>query len=211
VIGGIQMANFEEILSANEKAFEGAGDVKGSFSTLSTKLNELGYDVLINHKEKAEFIPANRLNEVVSQRDTFKTQVQDLNKQLQAMQKGAEGNAALQTELQKLMDQNNDLLKNLESTKVNTEIMLAAKDAINAKDLLAFINFDNIKVNAKGEVLGVDSEIARLKTEKPYLFGTTDNKGGKGNRGGMDNKGGKDDNSTVGMNAMIRRAAGKVL
>ena len=205
------MANFDEILSANEKAFEGAGNIKDSFSALSTKLNELGYDVLINHKEKAEFVPANRLGEVVSQRDTFKTQVQDLNKQLESMKKGAEGNEKLQSEIQKLMDQNNGLLKDLEQTKVNTEITLAAKDAINAKDLLAFINFENIKVNAKGEVLGVDSEIARLKTEKPYLFNSGDNKDKNKNKGGMDNKGGKDDNTTVGMNAMIRRAAGKVL
>jgi len=201
------MAKFDEILSANEKAFEGAGNVKDSFTTLSTKLNELGYDVLINHKEKAEFVPSNRLNEVVSQRDGFKNQATELGKQLETMKAGAKGNETLQAEIQKLMDSNNTLLKDMENTKIQTELMIAAKDAIDSKDLLAFVNMGNIKVNASGQVLGVDAEIARLKTEKPYLFTAT--KEGK-KKGGMDTGSNKGDEIAVSMNNMIRRAAGRI-
>ncbi|MCX7924138.1 MAG: phage scaffolding protein [Clostridia bacterium] len=200
-------ANLDEIITANTQAFEGS-NVKDSFSAIQTKLGELGFDVLINDKKKAEFIPSTRLSEVVSQRDGFKTQVETLNTQLEALKKGAGDNEALKGEYQKLIDQNNNLLKEIETTKINTEIMLAAKDAINAKDLLVFIDMNNIKVNAKGEILGVEAEIERVKKEKPYLF--TDPKGGKGGKGGSDTGGDKGDKSHGGgMNAMIRRAAGR--
>jgi hypothetical protein len=118
------------------------------------------------------------------------------------LKKNAGDNESLKAEYQKMIDQNASLLKDIESTKVNTEIMLAAKDAINAKDILAFINMDNIKVTGKGDIVGVDAEIARLKTEKPYLFGGAEKK-----KGGTDNK--DDTNKPAGgMNNIIRRAAG---
>jgi molybdopterin converting factor small subunit len=202
-------ANLDEIITANAQAFEGS-NVKDNYAAITTKLGELGYDVLINNKKSAEFVPSSRLSEVVGQRDQFKTKVEELNTQLTTLQKNAGDNAALKAEYQKLIDQNNSLLQDLEQTKINTEIMLAAKDAINAKDLLVFINKDSIKVNSKGEVLGVEAEINRLKTEKPYLFNTTgsNNRGGKG---GTDNGGGAGGGSNLGgMNAMIRKAAGRL-
>jgi hypothetical protein len=199
-------ANIDEILTANAKAFEGT-DVKGQFSAINTKLNELGYDVLINHKEKAEFIPSSRLSEVVGQRDQFKGKVEELNIQLGTLLKEAGDNKELAGKYQDLIAKNNTLLKDLEQTRVNSEIMLAAKDAVNAKDLLLFINYDNIKVNSKGEVMGVEGEITRIKQEKPYLFQTAGD--GKKNKGGVDNNGGGDSTKLGGMNAAIRRAAGR--
>lgn len=199
-------ATLDEIIEANADKFEGS-NVKEQFETLNGKLTELGFDVLINNKQKAEFVPSSRLGEVVSQRDQFKTKVEELNAQLKGMQDKAGDNQALKDQLQQMMDTNTNLLKDLESTRVNTEIMLSAKDAINAKDLLAFIDYNNIKVNAKGEVLGVEAEITRLKTEKPYLFQSGDQ--GK-KKAGTDPSGGKEDFKTGGMNAMIRKAAGRV-
>jgi hypothetical protein len=199
------MADFNEVLEGNKDKL---GDLAGStenFTKLSAKLNELGYDVLLNHKEKAEFIPASRLNDVVSQRDTFKTQVQDLNKQLQTLKDGAKGNEELQGKLQGLLDQNQTLLTELENTKINTELMLAAKDAVNPKDVLVFVNKENLKVNSKGEVMGIEAEITRIKTEKPYLFKTEQQK----KKGGSDSSGGDGDSGKLNMNFLIRRAAGK--
>lgn len=198
-------AGLDDVISTNAQAFEGS-TIKDDFTKISTKLSELGYDVLINNKKQAEFIPASRLSEVVSQRDGFKGQVEALNTQLETMKKDAANNPELQKQLQMQIDSNSKLMKDMEQTKINTEIMVAAKDAINSKDLLAFINMDNIKVNAKGEILGVESEITRLKTEKPYLFGAAG--AGTGKKGGMDN-GGAGNNNTGGMNAAIRRAAGR--
>ena len=197
-------ANFDDVLSQHGQAFEGT-NAKDQFTALSTKLGELGYDMLLNNKKDAEFVPASRLNDVVGQRDTFKGQVETLNADLQKMKDDAKGNETLQGQIQTLMDTNNNLLKDLEKTKINAELMVHAKDAIDAKDVLAFVDFNNIKVNAKGEVLGVEGEIARIKQAKPYLFGSSSRKAGidsAGGAGGDERKGS--------MNAMIRRAAGRV-
>ena len=83
--------------------------------------------------------------------------------------------------------------------------MAHAKDAINAKDILAFIDRNSIKVSPKGDIIGVESEIARLKEQKPYLFGTN-----QSNKGGMQHNDDKQkgNSSSGGMNALLRRAAG---
>lgn len=200
-------ANLDDVLSQNEEAFKDA-DYKGHYSALSAKLGELGYDVLINNKKAAEFIPSSRLSDVVSQRDSFKTQADELDKQLKAMQLSAKGNEGLQAQIQTLMDSNASLLKANEQAKMNTEIMTVAKDAINPKDILAFIDLSNIKLNAKGEIIGVEAEITKLRTEKPYLFSVQDTSKKK--------KVGTDPNDQTGsggvfgdMNSSIRRAAGR--
>lgn len=199
-------ATLDEIITTNEKAFEGSS-AKEQFTTISSKLNELGYEVLINNKKSAEFVPSARLSEAVAQREQFKGKVEELNSQLETLKKSAGTNEELKKQYQELIDKNTALLGEIEQTKINTQIVLAAKDAVNANDILAFIKMENIKVNAKGEVLGIDSEIERLKKEKPYLFNSGSGKPGKG---GTDSGDGSSGNKTGGMNAMIRRAAGRI-
>lgn len=198
-------ADLNDIMTENATAFEGV-DLEQTFNPIATKLSELGYEVLINNKQKAEFVPTTRLGEVVSQRDTFKQKVEELNGTLVTMQTAAGENKNLKDDYQKLIDQNNLLLADLEQTRVDTEIMLSAKDAIAPKDLLMFINRENITVNAKGEILGVDAEIARIKAEKAYLFQSET----KSSKAGMDNDKKEDIAKLSGMNAMIRQAAGKI-
>lgn len=199
-------ASLDEIIEANKDSFEGE-EFQTSFGSISEKLSGLGYDVLLNHKEKAEFVPYSRLSEVVGQRDTFKGKVEELNSQLQKMKDGAGDNKELTSQIQNLMDTNQTLLADLEKTKINSEIMLSAKDAIAPKDILAFVDMNNIKVNAKGEVLGVESEINRLKIEKPYLFLSDE---AKKKKAGGDPGGDGSQSTQGGMNAILRRAAGRL-
>lgn len=196
-------ADLNDILEGNAEAFEGI-DLEQSFNPIATKLSELGYEVLINEKQKAEFIPASRLGEVVGQRDAFKAKVEELNTTLADLQDKAGDNQQLKDDYQKLIDQNNLLLEDLETTKLETEILLSAKDAANPKDLLLFIDKENIKKNAKGEYMGIEAEIERIRTEKPYLFQT--NK--QGNKGGIDSSNQKANPETINMNSMIRRKMG---
>ncbi len=201
-------ANWDEISAQHAEALKDTGVTSDSLKSLTTKLGELGYDVLFNNKKSAEFVPSSRLHETTAQRDQFKAQVEEQNKQLQALKDGAKGNEALQAQLQTLMDTNSGLLKDLEKTKVSSQLMLAATDAINAQDLLVFVNYENVKLNSKGEVVGAEAEIARLRTEKPYLF--QDQNDPKKKKGGSDPNNDKGDHKTSGMNAMIRRAAGRI-
>jgi len=196
-------ANIDEVIEANKEKFEGV-DIKGNFNAINTKLSELGYDVLINHKEKAEFVPSARLSAVVSQRDDFKAKIETLNTQLEAI-KGQAGNSAeLNTKIQTLMNENNNLLKEMEKSKVNTNIIMEAIDAHDPKAIIPFVNMDNVKVTAKGEVVGAKEEIERLRREMPYMFKT-----GVTPKAGTDNSSLNDKISTASMNAMIRRAAGR--
>lgn len=199
------MANFEEIATTHADKLADK-DYKSYFNDVTTKLGELGFDILINDKKNAEFVPSGRLNDVVQQRDTFKGKVTDLNQQLELAKKSAEGNEELKANLQKMIDSNTVLMREMEETKVNTEILLEAKDAVDPKDVVLFINRDHIKVNAKGEVLGVKEEVARIRTEKPHLF--SNKPLGKGGKDPSDNKGG-DKLGTGGMNTMIRKASGR--
>lgn len=196
------MAEFKEVFEKHGEQLkeidEGVGE---KFDNLSNKLSELGYDVLINDKQKAEFVPSNRLSEVVNQRDQFKNQIDTLNQQLEEL-KGNDNSEEVNQRLQETIDQNNELSKQLEDTKVNTELMLLADDAWDAKDILPFVDRSKIKVNTKGEIKGADEEVERIRTEKPHLFG-------KPNKGGQDNAGGKNSNQ-IDMNTLIRNHAGRL-
>jgi molybdopterin converting factor small subunit len=199
-------ANLDEVIAANAQAFEGS-DVKTQFSTIASKLSELGYDVLLNNKKQQEFVPIPRLHEAIAQREQFKTQVGEANTQLEAMKKAAGDNQALKDQLQSIMDQNTKLLGDIEQARIDAEIMVAAKDALNPKDVLVFMDKSAIKVSSKGEVIGVEAEIARIKKDKPYLFNAAPTKGSKG---GADNGNDKQGSLEGGMNNAIRRAAGRV-
>jgi len=198
-------ANLDEILTQNAQAFEGT-NTKENYTSLNEKLSGLGYDILINNKKQAEFVPVSRLNDVVSQRDTFKTQAETLNGQIEEMKKSAKGNDALMTQLDSMKTNNDNLLKELEDSKVKFAIVSAAKDAVDPNDITRFINMENVKLNSKGEVTGVEAEVARVKSEKPYLFTNADTKKKKA---GADLGGGGKEHVTVNMNEAIRRAAGR--
>lgn len=201
-------ADLDEVIVTHKEQLADIGESTTHFKALKERLGKLGYDVLLNHKEKAEFVPSSRLSDIAGQRDGFKSKVEELNTQLESLKASSKGNEELQGKLQEMMDKNNLLLSDLEKTKINTEIMLSAKDAINAKDILVFVDFSNIKANSKGEILGVESEINRLKAEKPYLFHDVNK---TKNKGGMENGSRKDEDLLKGnMNSMIRKMAGRL-
>lgn len=198
------MANFDEIMQNHADSFKDGND-KQTVDGLTEKLNGLGYDIIFNNKEKAEFVPSSRLSDIASQRDTFKSQVEIQNKQLEDLKANSEGNVKAQKEIQALMDKNTELLTDLERVKVDSEILLEASDAVNPKDILLFVDYNNIKQTAKGEARGVKEEIDRIRKEKPYFFPQR----GSGNRAGFDSGAGAgDNNSGRDMNFLLRRAAG---
>lgn len=196
------MATFDEV-SAKQQEVENeelkSFDLKGNYETLKEKLEALGYDVLLNSKETSEFIPYDRFKQVISQRDNYKTQLESINTDLEKLKNDSgKGNE----EIQKLINDNEVLIKELEESKFNLEIFRAAKDALNPADILPFIDKDNIKVDKKGNMSGIDEEVERIRKEKPYLFRSEDTK----SAGGTDVH--EDDKKTLDMNTYIRRMAG---
>ena len=195
--------DIKDIATKHVESFVEGDTTLTSFEQINSKLSALGYDVLINDKKAAEFVPSSRLHDVTSQRDNFKSQVTDLNKQLEDLKK-ASNDRPTQDKLQELIDNNTALMNELEKTKIDTEIMIEAKDANDPKDILNFVVRENISTDAKGKSIGVKKEVDRLRAEKPYLFAKVQAAKGGGDTGG------KDEAKVGGMNAMIRRATGYI-
>jgi myosin heavy subunit len=149
-------------------------------------------------------VPISRLNEVIQQRDNLKSQLQELNKQLEEIRNSSKNNEDLQKQMQELINKNQELMKQMEQAKIESEIIFAAKDAINPKDVLVFINFDKIKIDKDGKVVGIEEELNRLRQEKSYLFQQQAPK-----KGGVDPNEDKQQKQQINMNALIRRAAGR--
>lgn len=202
-------ASMDDVIATNADAFGEGDTTKDSFTSVSDKLKELGYDVLINHREKAEFVPSSRLNEVVAQRESFKAQAEQAIIELNKL-KGAQGiSEEAQKQINTLIEQNEGLLSQLQEANVQLEIMSSASDAINPKDVLPFIDMTKIKKDKNGNVVGgVKEEVDRVRTEKPYLFNKKQQESSKGGFDGSNgNNSGNNNGQKVDMNAAIRRAA----
>lgn len=195
------MANIQDVITNHAKELEGK-DIDSYYKNLNTELSTLGYEVLINEKEKSEFVPSDRLNATVAQRDSFKTQVETLNSQLEELRNSSKDNDT-QGKLQEMMDSNNTLISELNKAKVDNQVITLAKDAIDVNDVLVFINREVAKLDKKGNIVGVEEEVERIRTDKPHLFNKSNN------RGGRDKSGSDDESLTSNINSMIRRAAGK--
>ena len=201
-------ASMDDVITNHADAFGEGDTTKDSFTAVSDKLKELGYDVLINQRDKAEFVPASRLNEVVSQRETFKTQAEQAIVELNKLKNQQGISEEAQTQINTLIGQNEDLLNQLQEANVQLEIMSTAADAINPKDVLPFIDMTKIKKDKDGNVVGgVKEEVDRVRTEKPYLFNKQKQESSKGGFDGTGSNGGTGTEGKTDMNSMIRRAA----
>ena len=201
-------ASMDDVITNHADAFGEGDTTKDSFTAVSDKLKELGYDVLINQRDKAEFVPASRLNEVVSQRETFKTQAEQAIVELNKLKNQQGISEEAQTQINTLIGQNEALLNQLQEANVQLEIMSTAADAINPKDVLPFIDMTKIKKDKDGNVVGgVKEEVDRVRTEKPYLFNKQKQEGSKGGFDSTGSNGGSGTEGKTDMNSMIRRAA----
>ena len=201
-------ASMDDVITANADSFGEGDTTKESFTAISDKLKGLGYDVLINHREKAEFVPSSRFSEVVAQRETFKTQAEQAIIELNKLKNQQGISEEAQNQINTLIGQNEALLNQLQEANVQLEIMSTAADAINPKDVLPFVDMTKIKKDKDGNVVsGVKEEVDRIRAEKPYLFNKKQQEGSKGGFDGSGGNGGGTGTQKVDMNAAIRRAA----
>lgn len=201
-------ASFDDVMAAHADSFGEDDTTKDSFTTVSDKLKELGYDVLINQREKAEFIPASRLNDVVAQRESFKAQAEQAIIELNKLKNQQGMSEEAQNQINTLIGQNEVLLSQLQEANIHVEIMSSAADAINPKDIIPFINMDSIKKDKNGNVVGgVKEEVDRVRAEKPYLFNKKQVDSSKGGYDGSGGSSGESGGQKTDMNAAIRRAA----
>lgn len=198
-------ANVADIMTQHPDAFPEGNDFGTRFGDVQTQLQALGYDVIINNRANAEFIPASRFAEVISQRDGYKTQLDQAVKDLEKLKGMDNIPEEAQSQIDSLIQANQSLIDSLKEANLNLAVVTKFDDAINPSDILQFIDKSKLKVDKDGKVTsGLDEEHERLKGEKPYLFvsAPAGNKQAGHDPGG---KGSEPEKAT--MNSLIRRAA----
>lgn len=166
------MPDFKEILTQNADAFKDIAGVDTTIETVSAKLKELGYGLIIDSQKEPGFVSKNRLDEVIAQRNTYKTDSETYMTQLEELKKGAKGNEELTKQIEALQNQVTDAQGKNKDLLLSSEIKLAAMkmSANDPDDVLAFIDKSKIELKEDGSIKGLEEQINALKEAKPYLF-----------------------------------------
>jgi len=135
-------------------------------------IKEKGISLLVDNKEKPEFIPKSRFDEVIGSKNELKTQVSELANQLETLKKAAQGNDDFTKQIEDLQNKNGEWEKKYKGALLQSAIKVKAisEKAKDIDDLFRFLDLDSLLIDDKGEVKGLDDQIALLKEKKSYLF-----------------------------------------
>lgn len=169
------MPSLSQIITDHAAAFADMPDVAKVIESISAKVKELGYAPILagNAKDKPDYVPYERVEELTGHKNTLTTQNGELTVQLEAMKKAVKGN-------EDLVAQITDLQKQIDSTKgANADITkkFAVKFAAlvhkakDAGDLEKFLDMSKLVVGEGDVVTGLNEQIEELKKSKTYLFG----------------------------------------
>ena len=117
-----------------------------------------------------EKVPRSRLNDKNNELKELKAELSNRDEQINGLKKAAKGNEELEKKLQSLEQQNQEWEQKYKQTQIDTAIKLAAKDAKDPADVLAFIKKDSLQLNEDGTIAGLDEALKSLKESKAYLF-----------------------------------------
>lgn len=145
----------------------------------------------------ADYVPKDRFNQVNTEKNDYKQQLADRDKQLNDLQGKVKDNEALTKEIENLKNANSkaaaEYEEKLKQLQYDVAINNALKDS-KAKDInliKALLDKNKLKVNGE-EVIGLKEQLEAIKKEKDYLFekevpGTGHfDTGGKGNQNPAD-------------------------
>lgn len=116
------------------------------------------------------------VDSIKQENESLKTQIADRDKDMKALKKQAGDNEELSSkyaELQsKYKDDTEKLNTQLSETKLNGALDNALNSAKvrNTKAVRGLLNMDNIKLDDKGELVGVNDQLDSLKKSDGYLF-----------------------------------------
>jgi hypothetical protein len=143
----------------------------------------------------ADYVPKDRFSQVTTEKNDYKQQLADRDKQLTDLQGKVKDNEVLTKEIENLKTSNSttaaDYEKKLQQIQYDVALSNALKDS-KAKDInliKALLDKDKLKVNGE-EIIGLKEQLETIKKDRDYLFekevpGTGSfSTGGKGNAGG---------------------------
>ena len=135
-------------------------------------VTEKGLNLIVDNKEKPNFIPKSRFDEVIGSKNELKTQVSELGSQLDSLKKSAKGNDDLVAKIEELQNNSVDAQNRYNKSLIDNAIKMEAigNKAIDPKDLAKFLDYTTLKLDDEGNVEGLGDQFLALKESKPYLF-----------------------------------------
>ena len=130
--------------------------------------------ILVND---GSFIPKSRLDEVISQKKTYETKLEEVNSKLTEFEGLAKDNDVLKGKINDLTESNKKVKeeadKQVQQMKFNTALDIAIS-SVKGKDvkpeaIKALLNLSEVKLDGD-KLLNFDSQIESLKESDKYLF-----------------------------------------
>lgn len=120
-------------------------------------------------------LPKSRLDEAIAERDNYKTQLIDRDKQLKELEKSVGDNKELKEQIEKLQKDNKEAsdkyFRDLHDLQLNNAVELAITGAKgkNGKAIKALLNLEKAEIK-DGKVIGLEEQLTKLKESDGYLF-----------------------------------------
>lgn len=135
--------------------------------------------------DDGNFIPKSRFDEVIEQKNTYKTQVDTVNSQLEDLKKKNKDNTELQTQITDWQTKYNQAEGKVKEISLNSAIKLSSikAGANDPTDILLMLDKSKFEIDESGNVKGLEEQLTALKASKSYLFTAIDPNGTGGSKG----------------------------
>ncbi len=142
------------------------------WNSIQGVVKEKGVNLILDNKEKPDYIPKSRFDEVIGSKNELKTQVTELSSQLNALKESAKGNETFTKQIEELQSKNGEWESKYKNTLLESAIKLSAvtEKAKDPSDLIRFLDSSKLEIADDGMVKGLDEQITKLKETKSYLF-----------------------------------------
>ena len=127
-------------------------------------------------KAKSDELINSKTEELKKANESLQSQIAERDKDLKTLKKQAGDNEELTDQFKELQSKykqdTENLSKELQQTKLNSAVdsALGKAKVRNSKAAKALLNLDEVKLNEKGEVEGLDDQISSLQKSDSYLF-----------------------------------------
>lgn len=127
-------------------------------------------------KAKSDELINSKTEELKKANESLQSQIAERDKDLKTLKKQAGDNEELSNQFKELQSKykqdTENLSKELQQTKLNSAVdsALGKAKVRNSKAAKALLNMDEVKLNDKGEVEGLDNQISSLQKTDGYLF-----------------------------------------
>lgn len=130
------------------------------------------------------WIPKDKFDNINTEKNTYKNQIEDLNEELGKLKKKAKGNEDIKATIEDLETDIEN--KEKEMKKLRKVAAITPKiynyNPYDAEDVLNALDLEAIEVKGK-EVLGLDGQVEAMKEKKPHWFKEDQPSGTGGSKG----------------------------